>query len=52
MFIAAIHLLLISANATQPPQLPLRPFIMLMAAFLLGMGLWAVTLTLRFRRVP
>ena len=52
VFIAAIHLLLIAANATQPPQLPLRPFIMLMAVFLLGMGLWAVTLTLHFRRVP
>ena len=52
VFIAAIHLLLIAANATQPPQLPLRPFIMLMAVFMLGMGLWAVTLMLHFRRVP
>src|SRR5664279_3739979 len=33
VFIAAIHLLLIAANATQPPQLPLRPFVMLMAVF-------------------
>jgi uncharacterized membrane protein len=50
VFIAALHLLLIEANALQPPQLPLRPFILLMVAFLLGMGVWAATLMLHFRQ--
>ena len=49
-FIVAIHFLLIEANAAQPPQLPLRPFVLLMAAFLAGMAVWAVTLTRHFRR--
>jgi uncharacterized membrane protein len=50
VFMVAIHFLLIGANATQPPQLPLRPFLTLMAAFLVGMGVWAITLTRHFRR--
>jgi len=49
VFITAIHFLLIAANATQPPRLPTQPFITLLAAFLIGVGVWAATLVRRFR---
>jgi len=49
VFITAIHFLLIEANATQPPRLPFRPFIAVLAIFLIATGLWTVTLMLHFR---
>ena len=51
VFIAAIHLLLIEANATQPPRLPGAPFALLLGSFLVVLGLWMVTLIAHFRRV-
>ncbi len=50
VFMAAIHFLLIAANASQPPNLPSRPFVMLMVAFVFGTGIWMATLILHFRR--
>jgi hypothetical protein len=50
VFIAAIHLLLLEANAAQPPQLPGRAFGGLMAIFLGATAFWAVTLIRHFRR--
>jgi uncharacterized membrane protein len=52
VFIAAIHLLLIEANRTQPPHLPGALFGTILAAFLAATGLWALTMILRFRRKP
>jgi uncharacterized membrane protein len=49
VFIVSIHLLLIVANATQPPRLPTQPFITLLVLFLLALGVWAATLVRRFR---
>ncbi|MEO8346623.1 MAG: DUF1648 domain-containing protein [Betaproteobacteria bacterium] len=52
VFVAAIHLLLIAANTTQPPRLPGQLFGVLMVLFALGMAVWASTLILHFRRTP
>ncbi len=52
VFMVAIHFLLIAANAVQPPSLPGQPFALVMAVFLLAMGILAVTLVLHFRRTP
>ena len=49
VFITAIHFLLIEANATQPPRLPFSLFIVVLATFLIAMGLWTATLMLHFR---
>jgi uncharacterized membrane protein len=50
VFITGIHFLLIEANATQPPRLPVQPFLTLLVAFLVGIGTWAATLVRHFRR--
>jgi uncharacterized membrane protein len=50
VFIAALHLLLIEANATQPPRLPGALFGSVMVSFVVAMGLWVATLLLHFRR--
>jgi uncharacterized membrane protein len=50
VFITAVHFLLIAANATQPPRLPVQPFLTLLVAFLVGIGTWAATLVRHFRR--
>jgi uncharacterized membrane protein len=50
VFIAAIHLLLLEANATRPPHLPAAPFWTLLALFLAAMAFWAITLVMRFRQ--
>ena len=50
VFIAAIHLLLLEANATQPPRLPGAMFYTLLVAFVVALGIWMATLLLRFRR--
>jgi uncharacterized membrane protein len=52
VFIAAIHLLLIEANRTQPPHLPGVLFGTMLATFLAAMGIWTFTMILRFRRTP
>ena len=49
VFITAIHLLLIRANATQPPHLPRQLFITLLVLFLMGLATWLLTMALHFR---
>lgn len=49
LFIAAIHHVLLVANATSPPQLPADLFGMLLIGFVVGIALWIGTLLLRFR---
>ena len=51
VFIVGIHLLLIAANATQPPHLPTQPFITLLVLFLAALAIWAATLVRRFRAI-
>jgi uncharacterized membrane protein len=48
-FVAAIHLLLIEANATQPPRLPGPLFVALLVGFLVTLGILMVSLLLHFR---
>ena len=48
-FITAVHVVLLRANATQPPQLPGTMFFTVLVAFLIGMVLWIVALHARFR---
>jgi len=50
VFIAAIHLLLIEANATQPPRLPAATFYTLLVVFVVALGIWMAMLVTRFRR--
>ncbi|MBS0322122.1 MAG: hypothetical protein JSR18_16380 [Proteobacteria bacterium] len=52
VFLASVHLLVVAANRHQPPVLDAAPFIAALAAFLIATGLWALSLTLRFRRPP
>ena len=49
VFIAGIHLVLIEANATQPPHLPFAPFVTLLALFMAALGIWIVTMMIHFR---
>ncbi len=50
VFIAAIHLLLLEANATQPPRLPGALFATLLGTFLAALALWMMMLIMHFRR--
>jgi uncharacterized membrane protein len=52
VFIAAIHLLLIEANATQPPHLPGQLFVTLLVLFVVALAIWMMTMLLHFRRKP
>ena len=52
VFISAIDLLLIEANATQPPRLPTQPFITLLVLFLVALTIWIATMVLHFRNKP
>ena len=52
LFIAAIHCLLLQANAASPPRLPTAPFVALLAGFVAGLGVWMVMLYRRFRSSP
>ncbi len=49
LFLAGMHLLVIEANATVPPHLPLPHFFALLGAFLACTGLLLAVLFLRFR---
>ncbi len=49
VFIAAMHLLLIEANATQPPHLPGPLFVTVLVMFLVTLGILMLTLVLHFR---
>lgn len=48
-FITGVHIVLLLANATQPPQLPGTMFYTVLVAFLIGLVLWIVALHARFR---
>jgi uncharacterized membrane protein len=49
LFTAALHYVLLAANASSPPQLPGGLFWMLVVAFLVAMAAWIGALFLRFR---
>ena len=49
VFIAAIHLLLLEANAAQPPHLPGPLFITLLVMFAVALAIWMLTMVLHFR---
>lgn len=46
---AGVHLLLLVANQASPPRLPTAPFLALLAAFAVVLGIWMVVLFRRFR---
>jgi hypothetical protein len=48
-YLTGVHLVLLAANAVQPPRLPVQPFVTLLALFLCGMALWIFALVSRFR---
>src|SRR5262245_3767721 len=52
LFLAAIHYLLLQANAASPPRLPTAPFVALLAGFVAGLAVWMVMLYRRFRSYP
>ena len=52
LFMAAIHYLLLQANAASPPRLPTVPFVALLAAFVAGLAVLMVMLYRRFRLYP
>lgn len=47
--IAAIHSLLLAANAASPPRLSTTLFVTLLVAFLVALGVWIAALYRRFR---
>ena len=49
VFMTALHMLLIEANAATPPRLPEAPFLTMLAAFVVALAFWILTLLLRFR---
>jgi hypothetical protein len=50
VFVLGIHLLVLRANRSVPPQLETGPFLAVLAAFGIGMVLWIGALARRFRR--
>ena len=51
VFTAAVHYVLLVANASSPPRLPADLFWMLLVGFLVAMAVWIGALYLRFRIV-
>ena len=51
-FLTALHLVIVVANTTSPPALPLVPFFVVLGAFLAATGIWALRLTAGFRVKP
>jgi hypothetical protein len=51
LFVAAIHYVLLVANASSPPHLPGDLFRLLLTGFLVAIALWIGTLYLRFRMI-
>ncbi len=51
-FAAALHALVLDANARTPPHLAEVPFFVMMAVFLAGLSVWIVLLLRRFRKPP
>jgi len=52
LFVTGMHLLVVEANRRQPPQLPTLPFGLLLATFLLALGVWVALLLARLNTVP
>lgn len=52
IFIAVMHLLVVRANRTQPPELPTDLFLGAVAVFVLATGAWAAAFMRRFRKPP
>jgi uncharacterized membrane protein len=50
VFLTAIHLLVVDANASTRPALPTAPFVSIMVAFAVAMVAWALAFTFGFRR--
>ena len=50
LFLVGMHVLLVQANAVRPARLNEPMFFMLLAAFVVLLFAWVVTMTLRFRR--
>ena len=50
VFLTAIHLLVVDANASTRPALPTAPFVSIMLAFAVAMIAWALAFTYGFRR--
>ncbi len=48
LLIAGIHSLILVAHQSQPPLLPMTPFLVLLGGFLAGLGLWTVKIYRRF----
>lgn len=48
LFIAGIHALILLAHQSQPPLLPLIPFLALLGGFLTGVAVWTVKIYCRF----
>lgn len=51
VFAAAVHYVILQANATAPPQLPGALFVAVLVALLAAMVAWTVALFARFRHV-
>jgi len=49
-FAAALHALVLEANAQMPPRLAEIPFFIMMAVFLAGLSVWVVLLLRRFKK--
>jgi len=49
VFIAAIHLLLLDANATQPPRLSSPLLFTLLVLFMVALAVWIATMAMHFR---
>lgn len=52
LFMGAVHGLILQANALQPAQLPLLPFLVMLLLFLGGVLWWSLALVRRFPRRP
>jgi uncharacterized membrane protein len=48
-FIAAVHLLLLDANATQPPRLSSPLLVTLLVLFMVALAAWIATMAMHFR---
>jgi hypothetical protein len=50
VFVCAMHWLLLRANQSTPPQLPVAPFLVLLAGFLGFIAIWGIALHRAFRK--
>jgi uncharacterized membrane protein len=51
LFLGGAHLVVVQANTHTPPQLAEAPLFVLLAALLVAIALWVITLHRRFRQV-